>query len=326
MIKLQSMNYQFSIKSKIMEPNLNYVKNLFLNKNIHKIVNVYQQEYFNDTPQGFGDFLRGSFYLSYICNILDIEFDIDLNNHPMSMYLENNKNIYTIPYSEVKAYINHKNKHEHKFLEELFIDINDFTSGDTFYLFNNSMPPWFDTNIIQKARKIIIPKIEPNNNVLEILYNKLKTFDLSINNYAIIHIRCGDHCMNIKYKYDSEKHIISSKHLNDIIESIKKYSNKNKKYILIGDSNYFKQEIVKKFSNLHTLNSNICHTGHKTDVPILDTLLDFYLMRYSNQIISFSAYGHGSGFSSYCSTIYNIPFHQVILQPVLTYIWQAKMI
>ena len=307
-------------------PNLNYIKPLFTNKNINKIVNVYQQNYFNDTSQGFGDFLRGSIYLSYICSILDIDFDIDLNNHPMSMYLKNNQKIYTIPYSEVKAYINYYgvgDEHEHKFLEELFIDINNFTLGDTFYLFNNSLP-LFDINnpvfnIIQKARKIIIPKIEPNNNVLKILYNKLKTINLSINNYAVIHIRCGDHCMNIKYNYDSEKHIISSKHLNDIIESIQKNSNKNKKYILIGDSNYFKQEIVKKFPHLHTLNSNICHTGHKTDVPILDTLLDFYLMRYSNQIISFSAYGHGSGFSSYCSTIYNIPFHQIILHPILTY-------
>lgn len=308
------------------EPNLSYVKELLLNKNIKKIVNVYQQDYFNDISQGFGDFLRGSIYLSYICNILDINFDIDLNNHPMSMYLKNNKKIYTISYFQVKAYINYYgfgDEYEHKFLEELFRDINNSISGDTFYLFNNSLP-LFDIsnpvfNIIQHARKIIIPKIEPNNTILEILDNKLKTLNLSRNNYAIIHIRCGDHCMNIKYKYDSEKHIISSKHLNDIIESIKKYSNKNKKYILIGDSNYFKQAIVKKIPHLYTLNSNICHTGHTTTVPILDTLIDFYLMRYSKHITSFSAYGHGSGFSSYCSVVYNIPFHQIILEPVLTY-------
>ena len=307
-------------------PNLNYIKTLFTNKNINKLVNVYQQDYFNDDSQGFGDFLRGSIYLSYMCYILNIDFDIDLNNHPMSKYLKNKKYSYTIPYSEVKAYINYYgigDECEHNFLEYLFKDINDFNSGDTFFLFNNSIP-LFDINnpvfnIIQRARKIIIPKIEPNDHLLKMLDNTLKIFNLSRNGYAVIHIRCGDHCMNIKYEYDSEKHIISSKHLNDIIESIKKYSNKNKKYILIGDSNYFKQEIVKKLPHLHALNNKICHTAHKTDVPALDTLIDFYLMRYSKQIISFSAYGHGSGFSSYCSIIYNIPFHQVILEPILTY-------
>ena len=70
-------------------PNLNYIKTLFTNKNINKLVNVYQQDYFNDDSQGFGDFLRGSIYLSYMCYILNIDFDIDLNNHPMSKYLKN---------------------------------------------------------------------------------------------------------------------------------------------------------------------------------------------------------------------------------------------
>jgi hypothetical protein len=41
---------------------------------------------------------------------------------------------------------------------------------------------------------------------------------------------------------------------------------------------------------------------------VMNTLLDFYLMSYSNTIISLSVYGHVSGFSKYCSVIYGIPF------------------
>ena len=41
---------------------------------------------------------------------------------------------------------------------------------------------------------------------------------------------------------------------------------------------------------------------------VMNTLLDFYLMSYSNTIVSISVYGHVSGFSKYCSVIYGIPF------------------
>lgn len=50
-----------------------------------------------------------------------------------------------------------------------------------------------------------------------------------------------------------------------------------------------------------------------------NTLIDFNIMRFSNFIISFTAYGHGSGFSKYCSTLYHVPFEQILLQPCLTY-------
>jgi hypothetical protein len=70
-------------------------------------------------------------------------------------------------------------------------------------------------------------------------------------------------------------------------------------------------------------NSQITHLGEdqsNSEIPILDTLIDFNIMRFSNFIISFTAYGHGSGFSKYCATIYNIPFKQIILYPILIYI------
>jgi len=41
----------------------------------------------------------------------------------------------------------------------------------------------------------------------------------------------------------------------------------------------------------------------------MNTMLDFYLMGYSNAIISLSVYGHVSGFSKYASILNNIPFN-----------------
>ena len=39
-------------------------------------------------------------------------------------------------------------------------------------------------------------------------------------------------------------------------------------------------------------------------------MIDFYLMAISQHIISFTVYGHGSGFCEYCAVIYGIRFKQ----------------
>ena len=305
-------------------PNLEYIKTLFTNKNLKKIVNVYQKQYVNIKGQGFGDFLRGSIYLTYFCIVLDLEFDIDIKNHPISNFFEVCDSSYNIVYSNIEAIIDyHNNEKEH--INNLIKKINNY-DGEIYYLFNNSTPlfhienPKF--NIIQKARDIIIPKIESKKYVLDILDKKLQDYELQRNKYAVIHIRCGDYFMNIKKNVDTEKHQISLKHVNDIINIIKKQCNTEKKYIIVGDSNKIKNFIASKFSNIIVFNTHITHLGEddtNNDVAILETLLDFNIMRFSNFIISFSAYGHGSGFSKYCSSIYNIPFNQIILNPILMY-------
>jgi hypothetical protein len=69
-------------------------------------------------------------------------------------------------------------------------------------------------------------------------------------------------------------------------------------------------------------NTEITHLGEdksNNNNAVLETLIDFNIMRFSNFIISFTAYSHGSGFSKYCSTIYDVPFEQILLQPSLTY-------
>ena len=306
------------------KPNLGYIKLLFTNKKLKKIVNVYQKEYINIKGQGFGDFLRGSIYLTYFCIVLDLEFDIDLKNHHISNFFEICDSSYNIDYSNIEAFIDYNNN-EKENINKIMKKINNY-DGEIYYLFNNSIPlfhienPKF--NIIQKARDIIIPKIEPQKYVLDILDKKLEGYELQRNKYAVIHIRCGDYFMNIKKNVDTKKHQISLKHINDIINILKQQCNPEKKYIIIGDSNKIKKHITNKFSNIIMFNTKITHLGESDindDTSILETLIDFNIMRYSNFILSFSAYGHGSGFSKYCASVYNIPFNQIILKPTLMY-------
>ena len=305
-------------------PNLDYIKSIYKNTKLKKIVNVYQKKYINIKGQGFGDFLRGSIYLTYICLVLGLDFDIDIKNHPMSMYLNNNISLYNINYSNIEPYICYDNN-ETNFIINFIKKLNNYNE-EIFYLFNNSQPlfnianPKF--NIIQKARNIIIPKIEPKKNVLDILDNKLDMCNLKRKKYGVIHIRAGDYFMNIQKNVDSHKHQISFKHINDIITFISLYCSRKKKYIVVGDSDKIKRYITAKFSNLIMFDTKITHLGESNtndNTSILDTFIDFNIIRFSNFIISFSGYGHGSCFSDYCAKLYNIPYNKILLEPILSY-------
>ena len=119
------------------KPNLGYIKSIYKNTKIKKIVNVYQKQYTNTKAQGFGDFLRGSIYLTYICIILELDFDIDIKNHPMSKYLNYDTSLYNINYSNIEAFIDYSvGVNEKQFILNFIQTLNNYNE-EIFYLFNN---------------------------------------------------------------------------------------------------------------------------------------------------------------------------------------------
>jgi len=64
--------------------NLEIYKNKFTNKKLKKLVNVFQVNYLNGKSAGLGDFIRGSFCFMQLAQLLNLEFDIDISNHPIS--------------------------------------------------------------------------------------------------------------------------------------------------------------------------------------------------------------------------------------------------
>ena len=81
----------------------------YKNKILKKIVNVYQLKYKNGIAQGFGDFINGSFFLLQLCIKFNLEFDMDLSNHPISKYFYPNKTNNIIPGYKSK-YTDEENK------------------------------------------------------------------------------------------------------------------------------------------------------------------------------------------------------------------------
>jgi len=290
----------------------------FKNQNLKKLVHIYQLNYINGKSPGLGDFLRGSFSFMQFSKLYNLEFDIDFSNHPMSKYLKNIKKNDSIDYNNIEIYYNLNLSVERLIdfektinnIDPIFINntINFLnTKNCKVYGFMSNAYPYFN-KFTEEGKNFIKSKFEPNTMMKEYIDNSLRELGLNKNGYGVIHIRSGDnHLLNnegftmsflINLKTILNNHILP-----------------DRRYLIISDSNILKN-MLKGYPNFYILIKPIEHLGGEsiknTDSNgIMNTLLDFYLMSYSNTIISLSTYGHVSGFSKYCSVIYGIPFKYI---------------
>jgi len=288
-----------------------------LNNNVKKIVNVYQLEFVNKKSPGFGDFLRGCFFVRQLSKILNIDFELDISNHPISNYIINNGKNENINYNNIN-WITGLNRPDPNIVSfstnppnNKYIDINyvnqiisnmNKTENEVFALFTNSFPIYY--NFTDEGKEFMKSKLIPNDIMSKYIDDSLNKLTLTKNSYAVIHIRTGDNSLTTKS--------VEISIINKIKYIINKIVNPQKKYLIISDNNCIKL-IFNNKSNCYFNITKIEHLGgeHNTNKNIdgiKNTLLDFYLMSYSNSILSMSIYDHISGFSKYCSEIYKIPF------------------
>jgi hypothetical protein len=284
------------------------MKELFTNTRLKKIVNVYQLQYTNGPAPGLGDYLRGCVCLYQICNYLDIEFEMVIN-HPMSKYLINQQNSsQNIDYNSIEFYKdnNFLPLDEKKFTTKSDTFFRDFmmylNSKDTeiLYLFSNAFPIWKHGS---EAITTIRYNICPSNEMINYVNQTLNQLNMPLGGYNIIHIRSGDqHLLNgQKMKYEKFR---------KIIYILEKNTKNDKRYIVLSDNKNLKN-YLSKYPRFSVYNKEITHLGEngaKSDHGIKNTLLDFFIMSRSSRIMSITAYQHGSGFSEWCSKIYNIPY------------------
>jgi hypothetical protein len=284
-------------------------KKNFNNPNLKKIVNVYQLTYgCGNSPPGFGDYLKSCFFLLHLCKALDLEFDMNFKNHPISKYLvvENQDDIdfSIVEYPGWAEHIHIENNGLDSFINNL-----NATSMPNYYLLTNGWPL---VRIKQRGINIIKSKIIPN----EFLRGHVDKFMNSLNlvrkNFVTIHLRCSDDVFDNKSNPE-----ILQKFRNAVIEISIKY---NCKCLILSNSNRAKYFI----SNLNLRNicfkvSNTVHLGSggksngvdNFDDGVLDTMKDFYVMANSRLIISLSVYEWGSCFSDMCSQIYSVPIIKI---------------
>jgi|UniRef100_A0A6C0D8R5 hypothetical protein len=286
------------------------LKKKFNNPNLKKIVNVYQMDYnFGIShPPGFGDYLKSCFFLLHICKALNLEFDMNFKNHPISKYLvvehQDDIDFSKIEYPEWG---------EHNYIDKnglnAFINNLNSVSDSNYYFFTNG---WPFLKIKIKGINIIKSKLIPNEFLEQHINMFMNKLNLERKKYVTIHLRCSDDIFDGK----SDTRVLQK--FKNILLNI---SLKNDcKCLILSNSNRAKYLIKDlKLNNVCFKVSGVTHLGNKDktnnvvnyDDGVLDTMKDFFVMSNSKLIISLSVYGWGSCFSDMCSQIYSVPIIKI---------------
>lgn len=241
----------------------------FHNPILKRVVNVYQTNYLNKVPQGFGDFLRGCYCLYQICRILELEFAIDFGGHPMSKFLDYYKDddvdIGSVESHEKPAWFSLLTKEKRDQIEWIpnanYVPVSqfefnqdpEFVNGiiklfnqqkeETFFVYCNSIPVFKIAS--KQSVQFVRSNIKPTYELMNYCYNVMKKMMLIPKNFGVIHIRVGDH-MNTKGS------IISYQHMNKILnvlmpvlenryDRMRNQGRPSKKtYLIISDNNNVK--------------------------------------------------------------------------------------
>jgi hypothetical protein len=303
----------------IHEDDVNRIKK----KNIHKIIHVYQEKYaFNSYPTGFGDFIRSCFFIIQFCTKYGFQYEFIIN-HPISQFLKNfsmpnpifsftlNNNVQIFSETNwAESVFDNQNYIENFLLiKQKFNRFIDYLCS--LHVINGSV---FSYNIFFPYNEISLEEcnkirslFEPSREISDKIDLTLYELQLFKNQFITLHIRSGDsYLINENKVFDSIYFEIIK---NEIIEII--FKNKDVDILLIADNNEIKLLLSDFFPNIKYFINNITHIGEGVELEtekVKNTMLDFYLFSHASQIMAFSVYEHGSGFSQWCATTYDIPY------------------
>lgn len=264
------------------------IVNHYFDYNTYNLENVY----------GIGDYIRGCISLYNICKNKNYDFEMDYSSHTISNYLINKnfsnlsidkskiKNLYLWKENNIKnlsTIINHINKQD-----DLFIGITTNL--------------WYIPKIENDCLKFIRESLTPNDLLEKRISETMKKLSIENNKYISLHIRMGDE--KLIYKNNMSKKYITIK---DKFESYINKNFKDYKVIVFSDDIDIKKYLNEN-SNFLYLDSKSCHLGMKNNRPedVIDTLTDFFILGRSGKILLHSELSHGSGFSFWCSKLFNI--------------------
>lgn len=303
------------------------IKSYLVKYNIHTIINVYKESYINKHATGFGDFIRGCYFLLDFCKIYNLKYNIFIL-HPISNFLKNKPNyiisnnlIKSIPFFEFTNFNENIQSDYNNNMAELNAKLMCYIQKlpiihNTIFLYNTVFPVF---QIDEEHKTKIFNLISPNYEMNMYIENTLQKLTLQKYIYKAIHIRYGDDYFinNKNNKNNNNKNNKNNRKLYKtdticaLINHIRSIINIKDQYIIISDNNFIKNIIHTHFSNTRCIFKEITHLGEGSvlnNVNIKDTLLDFYLLSYANYIYNFSNYQHGSSFSKWCAITYNIPY------------------
>jgi len=302
-----------------------------------RIVNCF----YNNCHGGIGDFLRGSIYLYKFCKQRNLDFSISFKHHDISKFIKTKKEpefkeneIIDIYKKSSESFINQlgsfKNfcKSMKSKIEELIFEVNNniylflYTNySDLFLLEEKDIIPSINhtEGLTKDCQKWFKENIVFSNEINQSANKELFDLNLEVKNFNILHFRLGDQNSFLGLKYSSRQVDFFS--MFEICNAALKKD--LKPILLLSDNNKLKKYITKKAKEqdlpIFSTHFNSQHSQKKPstttekEVPTseqgnFNLALDMKLITMSNKVDSYSVYFWGSGFITWISKIYNIPF------------------
>ena len=283
---------------------------------VQNIQFVYQSFYKNTHATGFGDFIRGAYFILQFCEKFDFSLEIVIQ-HPIYTFLKNKRDTLDSAgiFSNIEFYDNiFKDKGTDDQFQRIFL--NHLNSSciveKKAHIFTNAFTINDSISINHKNRMREI--LEPGELIQKKINTILSAFELKKQNYIIVHIRSGDSHLIQDEKISFKKIKLISREISNL--SIFYFF--PGKVLLLSDSLEMKKRLVTHFP-FKCLFNEITHLGEgisleSKDEKILNTLVDFFLFGNAMGVFSFSFYEHGSGFSEWACRTYDVPYRCKYLQ------------
>jgi hypothetical protein len=237
---------------------------------------------------GFGDFIYGCFKIHEIAAQFQFLPEIDISGHPISQVLVSRITSSNLP-------------------KNIFHDDSDFQFLRHRTVFTNKrpkLPPNFSSRDFVLSEALCF-KERYEKEFQELIESE----KLSHRNYAITHLRLGDHQL---FKMPD-----SFEELDILVSQIQKQSKGNPKLrdsLFMSDSEMLR-EILNK-NGFRTLNLPVVHLGNSevSIDSIKAALFEYRIMIRAREILQVSSYSWGSAFSETASILGAVPLNRVNLQ------------
>jgi len=253
------------------------------------VIQVWGHDFVNNKDNdfwGIGDCIRGTMHLFQLSKKLNFNLEVNMQLHPISHFLKQQKSIYNSFIIKNKSNIPVQNGNPEEYI------INN--KNNVIYLFSNH---YFRGEITNECKKFIKNVMTPNKTLKKYLAKQYAL--IPYKGYNILHYRMGD------------DELVLNKELNNIKNialNIEKQKEDND--IFISDSISLKK-YIKKNTNIFMFDTIPMHLGHTEKIfTTKDTLLDFFLIAKAKKIKTYSVYqtkNGTSGFVYWAHKIWDIP-------------------
>ena len=294
------------------------IASAYSNSTLTKVVNVYQTQFIDFKASGLGDYLRGCVTMLQLLRTLkkhtgnNVEFDMDLRNHPMSKFLvcdtslERPTDYSVIGNFHVDSLMVNQDEDDIAYQHIVREVVRYFNKKQQPTFFTHCCKENIYTEILESEKALIRSKLQPSPELETYIAESLVRLGVT-GAYSVLHVRMDD-AVCFPHAVGSSQATLNEQLITDLVATVRSKVDADKTYILISTNTVVKEALTG--GNIHSIPTAVCHIGQNqtpTDEELRDTMLDFFLMSRASDITGFSTYQR-TGFSLECSTVYNVPY------------------